>query len=242
MTVSTIELTMPDGLARALLGQPADGPGAPVLFFMDAMGLRPALEQMVETIAAAGYTVLAPDVFYRSQPYGPFDPVTIFGDRDALRQLGRLNREFRNDLFERDAGAYLDAVSAHGNGGPVRTVGYCMGGRCALMLAGFHGDRVIAAASFHGGELAVDRPDSPHTLAAATTARVYIGVAETDAFFEAEEEGRLAAALRAGEVNHVIETYPGTQHGFAVPDLPVYDPAAARTHQERLFALFAGTR
>tara|TARA_B100000678_G_scaffold214763_2_gene182093 strand:+ start:4478 stop:5104 length:627 start_codon:yes stop_codon:yes gene_type:complete len=205
---------------------------------MDAMGLRPGLEQMVERIAEEGYTVLAPDVFYRSQPYGPFDPQTIFADKEALRWLGRMNRDFANPLFEEDAPTYLHELDRHSSGGPIRTVGYCMGGRCALMMVGFHPDRVTAAASFHGGELAVEREHSPHLLADRMQARVYIGVAEVDAFFEGPEEARLLGALRAAGVNHMLETYPGTQHGFAVPDLPVFNPEAGERHWSRLFDLF----
>lgn len=239
MTVSKIELAMPDGTAEALLAQPPAGRGPKVLFFMDAMGLRPGLEDMVTHIAGKGYTVLAPDVFYRSQPYGPFDPATIFNDRDALRSLGRMNRDFANTLFERDVPVYLDAIDQHGSGDTVRTVGYCMGGRCALMMAGHAPQRVSAAASFHGGELAVEHEHSPHLLAPRMKARVYIGVAETDAFFLGAEEARLLSALREAGVVHTLETYPGTQHGFAVPDLAVYDANASDLHWLRLFELFA---
>ena len=240
MQPQTVRIAMPDGTANALLAHPPQaerGPG--VLFFMDAIGLRPALADMVARIAAEGYTVLAPDVFYRSQPYGPFDTRTLFGDKEQLRALGRMNRAFANPLFEADAHHYLAALDGFAIPGPVRTVGYCMGGRCALMLAGFHPDRVVAAASCHGGELAVEHDHSPHHLAGRIKGRIYIGVAETDAFFEAEEEGRLMAALRGGGVNHILETYPGTHHGFAVPDLPVHQPEAAEEHYQRLFWVFA---
>lgn len=240
VAVTNIDITTPDGTAKALLAQPPAGRGPGVLFFMDAMGLRPALEQMVERIAAQGFTVLAPDVFYRSQPYGPFDPKTVFGDKDALRALGRMNRAFENPLFERDSEYYLRALDDHSNGGPaVSTVGYCMGGRCALMMAGFHPDRVRAAASIHGGELAPEHDNAPHLLADRMKASIYIGVAETDAFFEGPEEARLLGALRSAKVNHMLETFPGTQHGFAVSDLPVFDHPATEAHWARLFDLFA---
>ena len=181
MQPQTVRIAMPDGTANALLAHPPQaerGPG--VLFFMDAIGLRPALADMVARIAAEGYTVLAPDVFYRSQPYGPFDTRTLFGDKEQLRALGRMNRAFANP-----------------------------------------------------------HDHSPHHLAGRIKGRIYIGVAETDAFFEAEEEGRLMAALRGGGVNHILETYPGTHHGFAVPDLPVHQPEAAEEHYQRLFRVFA---
>jgi carboxymethylenebutenolidase len=240
VAVTRLNITTPDGTAQALLAQPSTGRGPGVLFFMDAMGLRAAIEQMVERIAAQGYTVLAPDVFYRSQPYGPFDPKTVFGDKDALRALGRMNRAFANELFEKDSAHYLRALDENSDGSPaICTVGYCMGGRCALMLGGFHPDRVRAVASFHGGELAVEHEQSPHLLADRMKGLVYIGVAETDAFFEGPEEAKLLGALRSAKVNHTLETFPGTQHGFAISDLPVFDQEAAETHWERLFDLFA---
>ena len=166
---------------------------------------------------------------------------TTPGARAAVEQQAGMMRPFLRitlapALASIDVPAALDGFAIPG---PVRTVGYCMGGRCALMLAGFHPDRVVAAASFHGGELAVEHDHSPHHLAGRIKGRIYIGVAETDAFFEAEEEGRLMAALRGGGVNHILETYPGTHHGFAVPDLPVHQPEAAEEHYQRLFWVFA---
>lgn len=238
MAAENLKIATADGIADAWFVPATAGAGKPVLLFMDAMGLRPALMEMAERLSQMGYSVLMPDLFYRSQPYGPFDPKTIFEDRDALRQLGKMNRAFANDLFARDLPAYLEALSLR-SPGMIGAVGYCMGGRCALMAAGHEPGRIGAAASFHGGELAPDRPDGPQMLAAAMKAQIYIGVAETDAFFEGEEEGRLLTALRSERVIHTLETYPGTQHGFAVPDLAVFHAAAAERHWQRLDELFS---
>lgn len=242
MASRDIEIEMPDGKAAAYLFTPAGKPRAPVLFFMDAMGLRNDLRQMGERLASQGYLVLMPDVFYRSQPYGPFNPTAVFSDPEALRPIGKLNRAFKNDLFEKDTAYYLDAVAKEfGSEAPVGCVGYCMGGRCSLMIAGFHPDRVKAAASFHGGELATTRPDSPHLLAPKMRGKIYIGVAQTDEYFLGEEEARLAMTLRESRVDHTIETFAGTQHGFAVTGIPAFHKEGAERHWERLFSLFGET-
>src|SRR5262249_5448747 len=111
------------------------------------------------------------------------------------------------------------------------------GGHYALVAAGMFPDRIAAAASFHGGNLATDRPDSPHLLADRMRAALYVGVAGIDPHFLPEEKDRLESALSAAGVAHTIEVYPNVRHGFAVPDLPVYDRDAAERHRERLLGL-----
>jgi carboxymethylenebutenolidase len=113
-----------------------------------------------------------------------------------------------------------------------------MGGGYALRAAGVFPDRVAAAASFHGGSLATDRPDSPHQLAAQMRARLYVGVAGVDPGFTDEQRQRLDAALGEAGLNYEIEIYEGAQHGFAVHNHRVYDRAASERHWERLLALF----
>jgi len=119
----------------------------------------------------------------------------------------------------------------------VGTTGYCMGGGFALTAAGRFPDRVGAAASFHGGQIASTAPDSPHLLAGAMTATVYVAGAENDASFDDEQFERLSAALKEGGVDHTLLTYPAL-HGFAVPDNPTYDEAAATRHWQALEELY----
>ena len=111
----------------------------------------------------------------------------------------------------------------------VGTTGYCMGGGLPLTAAGRFPDRVGAAASFHGGQIATTAPDSPHLLAGAMTATVYVAGAENDASFDDEQFDRLSTALTDAGVDHTLVTYPAA-HGFAVPDNPTYDEAAAARH------------
>jgi carboxymethylenebutenolidase len=124
--------------------------------------------------------------------------------------------------------------------GPVGTTGYCMGGGLSLDAAGRFRDRVGAAASFHGGNIATEAPDSPHRLAGSMQARVYVAAAENDGSFGPDQEERLRAALEGAGVDHTIETYPAA-HGFAVPDNPTYDEAAAERHWQALEHLYGST-
>jgi carboxymethylenebutenolidase len=119
----------------------------------------------------------------------------------------------------------------------VGTVGYCMGGGPAIRAAGAFPDRVFAAASYHGGHLATDAPDSPHVLASKARGRLYIGYAENDSSFPEAQRERLEAALTNAHVVHSMELYKAA-HGFAVPDLPVYNREAADRHWQTMLALF----
>ncbi len=140
----------------------------------------------------------------------------------------------------RDAGAMLDFLAAQPEVAPdtkVGTTGYCMGGGLSLNAAGRFPDRVGAAASFHGGRIATDAPDSPHLLAAQMTATVYVAGAENDDSFDDEQFQRLSAALVDAGVDHTLVTYPA-HHGFAVPDNPTFDAAAAERHWQALEELY----
>ena len=141
-------------------------------------------------------------------------------------------------MTERDTEAFLGALAGAGAGGPIAAVGYCMGGGRALNAAAAYPDRIRAAASFHGGNLASDAPDSPHQNAAKIRARVYVGVAGVDRSFPPEQSARLAEALRRAEVDHVIENYVGMGHGWAVSDHGAYDRSGADRHWKRLATLF----
>src|SRR5580704_9539323 len=112
-----------------------------------------------------------------------------------------------------------------------------MGGQISLTAAGAFPDRFAAIASFHGGNLATDRPDSPHLFVKNITGRVYVAGAIEDAGFDEEQKKRLEKALTDAEVDHLVETYPA-RHGFAVSDMPVFDEAAAERHWAALFGLF----
>ncbi|RAZ77155.1 dienelactone hydrolase family protein [Mesorhizobium atlanticum] len=241
MTKQDIEIRTQDGKAKARLFRPAAPAKVGIILYMDIFGPRPALDQMAERIAGLGYAVLVPDLFYRYAPYGPFDPKTAFADEKTKALLLMLSGGTTQGMTIRDGEAFLDALAAEGVDGPIGVVGYCMGGARALNAAAAYPDRIAAAASFHGGNLASDAPDSPHRKAASIEARVYVGVAGIDRSFPPEQSARLAEALRVAEVDHTIENYVGVGHGWCVPDHSVYDEAGAERHWKRLTTFFAET-
>jgi len=247
LSTSTIDLPTPDGTADAFVARPDDGQQHPgVLYYMDAYGLRKQVFDMCERIADAGYFVVAPNVFYRDGR-APLiaDLPELMRSKDREKLFGAL-RPFMSNLSPdgamRDAGAYLDFLAgrAEVSGGPVGATGYCMGGRLALRTAGTFPDRVAAVASFHGGNLANDAPDSPHLLAPQMRALVYVAGATNDASFPDEQKQRLESALADAHVPHTIETYPAG-HGWVPTDTPAHDPACAERHFTALFAFLAET-
>ena len=241
MAGKQIAIETRDGVAKAGLFRPSGRAIAGVILYMDIFGPRPTLDQMAERLAGHGYAVLVPDLFYRNAPYGPFDPKTAFAEEKSKAALSALSGATTQDMTIRDGAAFLDALAAEGITGPVGVVGYCMGGARALNAAASYPDRIVAAASFHGGNLASVTADSPHRKAASIKARVYVGVAGVDRSFPPEQSARLAEALRVAEVDHAIENYVGMGHGWCVADHSVYNAAGAERHWKRLTTLFAET-
>jgi carboxymethylenebutenolidase len=215
----------------------------PVILFMDAFGIRPQLAGMAQRLATTGYFVVVPNLYYRAGPFAPFDPklVTVEGpERDRFKGM---IQSITGTTVMRDTGAVLSMIDAQPSARPggIGVVGYCMGGGFALSAAGTFPDRVVAAASFHGGSLATDKPDSAHRLANRMRAKVYVGVAEIDASFSPEQQARLEKALSEGGVDFSIEIYKGAKHGFAVTGHLVYDRDSSERHWQRLLHLFKET-
>jgi carboxymethylenebutenolidase len=150
-------------------------------------------------------------------------------------------RATTQDMTRQDAPAFIDALTKAGATERIGVVGYCMGGSRALTTAAAYPDRIAAAASFHGGNLASDAPDSPHRHVSSIKGRVYVASAGVDGSFPPDQSGRLAEALRASEIDHVIENYVGVAHGWAVPDSAVFDERGAERHWKRLLTLFSET-
>ena len=229
-----------DGCCPVTLHFPAANGRSPgVIVYMDAPRIRPALHAIAARIAAAGYAVALPDLFYRGGPYAPIDPKVVFTD-PALRAEHRAQRMagFTPEGAMADTGALLAAmreVPAVADG-PVGVVGYCLGGRLALIAAATFPDDVAVAASFHGGGLANDAPMSPHLLAPRMRATVYVAGAVDDANFPDAMKERLAAALTAAGVGHRVETYPA-KHGWVPADTAAHDPVEAEHHWSELIPL-----
>lgn len=239
-TKREIEIKTADGVAKAgLFGQPDTR--AAVILYMDAFGPRPALDEMAERLAGHGYAVLVPDLFYRHGAYGPFDAKTAFTQEKTRTELRAMIGETTQAMTVRDTGAFIDALAAAGATGPIGAVGYCMGGARAINAAAAYPDRIAAAASFHGGNLASEAPDSPHRNAADIKGRVYVGAAGVDSSFPPEQSALLAETLRSAGVDHIIENYVGMGHGWCVPDHGVFNEAGAERHWKRLTTLFEET-
>lgn len=241
MTKIDMEISTADGVARAGLFRTATSARAAVLLYMDAFGPRPALDLMAERLAGEGYVVLVPDLFYRHAPYGPFDAKTAFSDEANAKRIRAMLAETTQAMTGADTGSFLEALAGEGLSGPVGVVGYCMGGARALNAAASSPDRVKAAASFHGGNLASDAPDSPHRRAGQIKARVYVGTAGVDKSFPPEQSALLAEALRVAEVDHVIENYAGMAHGWCISDHGAYDEAGAERHWKRVLTFLGET-
>jgi carboxymethylenebutenolidase len=214
-------------------------PWPAVIMYPDAGGLRATFEQMAAKLAGYGYTVLLPDVYYRSGDWAPFDMASVFGDENERKRLFSMIGSLTPDKITSDARAFFDYLAARPEvaGERFGVCGYCMGGRISVMVAGRAPDRVAAAASFHGGGLVTDTADSPHLLADRMTATVYVGGARNDASFTTDHAEQLDKALTAAGVRHTIEWYEAA-HGFAVPDNAPYDAAAAERHWEAMTEVF----
>ena len=236
----TVEIPTRDGACPSFVFRPLSGaPWPAVLMFMDGVGIRPAMLAVAERLATSGYFVLLPDLFYRSGPYAPMNARTVFVDPEQKKLLYEkfFGPASQANLMS-DTQHFLDYLAAQPDvrPGPVGTTGYCMGGLTSLNAAGTYPDRIAAAASYHGGRLATDAPDSPHRLAPRITARVYVAGAIDDASFPDDMKTRLEAALTSAGVDHLIETYPA-RHGWVLSDMSVYDAAACERHWTTLLAL-----
>ncbi len=236
-----VQIPTPDGSSDGTLHIPdADGPWPGVLVFPDAAGVRETFRQFGDRLANTGYVALVPDIYYRAGDWAPFDIATVFTDPAERTRLFGLIRALTNDRVVADAGAYADFLldRPEVSGSAIGTTGYCMGGRMSLVTAGGLGRKIAAAASFHGGRLAVaDDPSSPHLAAGGMTATVYVAGAEEDDSFTPAQAELLDAALTDAGVSYTLEFYPA-HHGFAVPDNPAYDAEASARHWRALDELY----
>jgi carboxymethylenebutenolidase len=236
-----VEIPAPDGTSPGTLHVPdGDGPWPGVLVFPDAGGARETIRRMGDQLAGMGYVALVPDIYYRGGDWAAFDVATLFTDPPERARMGTLAGALTNDRIIADAGAYADFLLARPevSGSAIGTTGYCLGGRMSLVAAGGLGRTIAAAASFHGGRLAVaDDPSSPHLAAGRIAATVYVAGAQDDGSFTTEQAGLLATALADAGVDYTVEFYPA-HHGFAVPDNPTYSEEASARHWDALRDLY----
>jgi carboxymethylenebutenolidase len=242
-----IDVTIPtaDGDARGFVFKPdlGDGPWPAAILVMDAPAIRPAMFEMGERLAQAGYFVVLPDMFWRAGPYPPLDIVKArAGDPEMGALFARLRGSTSVEKQMTDIKGCLDfiATQKQAKSGKVGITGYCMGGGIALRAAGTFPDRIGAAASFHGGNQATDAEDSPHLLAPKITAKVLVAGADEDRGFDEAQCARLDKALKDAGVEAEVSIWKGAKHGWVPTDMPVYNPEAAERHWVELVRFFDG--
>jgi carboxymethylenebutenolidase len=244
MARTDVQIPAPDGHSNGTLHVPdGDGPWPGVVVFPDAGGARETMREVGDRLAEMGYVALVPDIFYRAGEWAPFDMATAFSDESERTRMFGMIGELTNDRIIADSGAYANFLLARPevSGSAIGSTGYCLGGRMSLLAAGGLGDKIGAAASFHGGRLAVaDDPNSPHLAADQITATVYVAGAVEDGSFTAEQAELLDRALSDAEVDHIVEFYPA-HHGFAMADNATYDADATARHWEALGRLYGSS-
>jgi carboxymethylenebutenolidase len=244
-----VEIKTPAGTCDAAFIRPKNGTHPGVLVWPDAFGLRPSMREIGRRVAAQGYAVLVPNPFYRVAK-APFSDASTFNfqnpaDMAKLRPLMASVTEAGH--AEQDAAAYvafLDAQKQVNKTKKIGTQGYCMGGPLVVRTAASISERIGAGASFHGGGLVTDKPDSPHLLAPKIKAHMYFGIASNDDARQPDAKDKLRDSFAAAKVPAEIEVYPGALHGWCVPDMPaqngkpIYNKADAERAWGKLVALY----
>jgi carboxymethylenebutenolidase len=244
MKTQMMDIKTQDGNCDAFIAYPEDNGRYPaVLFFMDGFGLRDYLYEMAKTIAARGFYVFLPNMFYRIRRAPVVDmtfPVRFEDLAEVRKKLMPLFQSYKPELGMRDTAVFLDFLAQQSRvlPGPIGITGYCMGGGLAIRAAALYPDRIAAAASFHGANLATDAPDSPHRHLGQIKAELYIAHADNDTNMPPEQIERLRDALEQAGIRYEAELYSGAAHGFTMADLPAYNEAALKKHWIKLFELF----
>ena len=250
VVATEVMIATPDGTCDAVFIHPATGAYPGVLIWPDAFGLRPSMRAIGRRLAAEGYAVLVPNPFYRVARAPVYESAANVDFRDAatMQKLGPLMGSVNaSGAAEKDAAAYvafLDAQPQVDKAKKIGTQGYCMGGALVVRTAATVPDRVGAGASFHGGGLVTDKPESPHLLAPRIRARMYFGVAMNDDQRQPDAKDKLKEAFAAANVPAEIEVYSGALHGWCVPDMPlqngmpIYNKPDAERAWGKLVALY----
>jgi carboxymethylenebutenolidase len=227
----------PDGTADCYFVHPASGTAPGVLVWPDIFGLRPAFRQMGKRLAETGYSVLVVNPFYRVKKA----PTADKGSATAIPELMPLAQALNETTQMTDAKAFigwLDQQASVAKNRKIGTQGYCMGGPMAFRTAAAVPDRVGAVASFHGGGLVTDMPNSPHLQASKTKAQFLIDIAENDDMQRPNEKNVLKETFEKAKLPAEIEVYAGAAHGWCPPDSRVYNEPQAEKAWSRLLAIY----
>src|SRR3954466_6212168 len=237
VTDSEVTITTPDGNADCYFVHPATGTAPGVLVWPDIFGLRPAFRQMSKRLAQSGYSVLVVNPFYRVKKA----PTAPAGGATPIQEVMPLARGLNETTHMTDAKAFiawLDGQASVAKNRKVGTQGYCMGGPIAFRTAAAVPDRVGAVASFHGGGLVTDAPNSPHLQASKTKAQFLIAIAANDDTRSPNDKTTLKETFAKANLPAEIEVYTGAAHGWCPPDSQVYNEALAEKAWSRLLALY----
>ena len=237
VTESDVTVTTPDGTADCYFVYPTSGTVAGVLVWPDIFGLRPAFRQMGKRLAESGYSVLVVNPFYRVKkaPTAPAGAATPIADVRPLAQ-GLNETTHMNDA--KAFIGWLDKQASVAKNRKIGTQGYCMGGPIAFRTAAAVSDRVGAVASFHGGGLVTDQPNSPHLQAAKTKAQFLVAIAANDDQRSPTDKNVLKETFAKVNLPAEIEVYEGAAHGWCPPDSGVYNEPQAEKAWSRLLALY----
>ncbi|MGD9843627.1 MAG: dienelactone hydrolase family protein [Steroidobacteraceae bacterium] len=241
VTEADLEIKTPDGVADAYFVHPTKGTHAAVLIWTDIFGLRPAFKQMANRLAESGYAVLVPNPFYRISKVPVFPTGTKMQDPEGRKLLFAAAGTLTPEVQVADAKAFiafLDSQPAVNKSIKMGTTGYCMGGSITMRTAAAFPERIGAAASFHGGGLVTDKPESPHLLVAKIKAHCLFAIAEDDDMKQPEAKDVLHAVFAESKVPAEIEVYAGTKHGWCPPDSAAYNEIQAEKAWSRMLALF----
>jgi len=241
VTETEVQIKTPDGTCDAYFVHPATGAHPGVLIWPDIFGLRPAFRQMGKRLAESGYAALVVNPFYRVKPAPTAPEHPDFNDAATRTALMSLMGALTQETAFTDAKAFipwLDAQSAVDKKRKMGTTGYCMGGPLTMRTAAAMPTRVGAGASFHGGGLVTDKPDSPHLLVPKMKAHYLFAIAENDDQKQPEAKDVLRAAFARAKLPAEIEVYAGTMHGWCPPDSQVYNQEQAEKAWSRLLVLF----
>jgi carboxymethylenebutenolidase len=238
----TVVIPTPHGKLDALFVRPGRGRHPAVILWPDIAGVRDAYAQMARRLAASGFAVLVANQYYRSAPAPIMTSIMQWRTPEGQAKLKPMIALISAEGIASDARAmvaWLDKRREVNTKRAIGTQGYCMGGPFAVRSAWAAPGRIRAAASFHGGGLVTQAPDSPHQLLAASKASYLIAVARNDdARAPGDKDVFREAAKTAGRPAE-IEVY-NADHGWCTLDSPVYDKAEAERAWARLLALYKG--
>src|SRR5215510_1361023 len=244
MIEKEIEIRATDGTSDGVLYQPDGERRSPgVIFLTDIGGIRPATRDMARRLAAEGYCVLLPNVFYRSGRPPLWDFPRRLGEERTMKRIAELSSPLTPETMERDASDYVEFLAAQDSisGGAMGVVGHCITGGMSMRAAAARQDRIAAAASFHGVRLFTDAPTSPHLALPRIKARLYFAHAVKDNSMPEEAIEKLDRALDAWGGEFESEVYEDAYHGWTALDSPVYNGPQAERAFQKLTELFAET-